>query len=376
MSVCYCAHITPQETRTRVIVLQHPRERDVGIGTVRIARLCLPGATVRVGIDFSDDEVVQAAIASGQAHVIYPGPEARDVESVPPGQPMTLILVDGTWGQAQRLLKANPALTRLPQLRFTPPEESAYNPIRREPASHCMATIEALAHVLGYLEGDRERFQTLLRPFYAMVDTQVRYAQSSTGSRHRLHSRRNNRTPRSPIPPVLRERQADILCVHGEANTWPRQAPTRHPAEIVHWLARRPATGESFEAVIAPRRGLAPTTAFHINLASGALLAGESWEAFAARWQAFLRPTDLIVSWGHFPVTTLAADGLVLPGPHYDARTLAGAVLKKRTGTVEDCLPRMQIPAPGSCGAGRGGVRLAGLCAVMEQMLSAGLSLV
>ena len=368
MTVCYCAHITPQETRTRVIVLQHPRERDVGIGTARIARLCLPGAILRVGIDFSDDSVVQAALKSGQTHVIYPGPEARDVESVAPGQPMTLILVDGTWGQAQRLLKANPALMRLPQLRFTPPKESAYNPIRREPASHCMATIEALAHVLGHLEGDRERFQTLLRPFYAMVDMQIRYARASTGSRHRIHSRR--RPPRSPIPAVLHERRADILCVHGEANTWPRHAPTRHPAEIVHWLARRPATGESFEAVIAPRRGLAPTTPFHINLGSGALLAGESWQAFAARWQAFLRPNDVIVSWGHFPLATLAADGLPLLRPHYDARVLAGAVLKKRTGTVEDCLPRMQIVAPESCGAGRGGVRLAGLCAVLDRLLS------
>jgi len=65
-SVCYCAHITPLQTRTRVIVLQHPRERDVGIGTARIARLCLPGAVLRVGIDFSDDPVVQAALASGE----------------------------------------------------------------------------------------------------------------------------------------------------------------------------------------------------------------------------------------------------------------------------------------------------------------------
>jgi DTW domain-containing protein YfiP len=353
-----------------VIVLQHPRERDVGIGTARIARLCLPGATLRVGIDFSDDPVVQAALASGQTHVIYPGPAARDIESVAPGQPMTLILVDGTWGQAQRLLKANPALMRLPQLRFTPPKESAYNPIRREPASHCMATIEALAHVLGHLEGDRERFQTLLRPFYAMVDMQIRYAQSSSGSRHRIHARRNNRPPRSPIPALLRERRADILCVHGEANTWPRHAPTRHPAEIVHWLARRPATGESFEAVIAPRHSLAPTTPFHIGLDSGALLAGESWEFFVARWQAFLRPSDVIVSWGHFPADTLAADGVTLPRPRTDARALACAVLKKRTGTVEDCLPRMQIPTPEPYGAGRGGVRLAGLCAVLEQVLS------
>jgi hypothetical protein len=69
-------------------------------------------------------------------------------------------------------------------------------------------------------------------------------------------------------------------------------------------------------------------------------------------------------------VDTLAAGGLALPRPRYDARALACAVLKKRTGTVEDCLPRMQIPLPEPRGAGRGGARLAGLCAVMEQLLA------
>jgi DTW domain-containing protein len=368
VSVCYCAHIVPLQTQTRVIVLQHPRERDVGVGTVRIARLCLPNAVVRVGIDFADDPVVQAALASGQAHVIYPGPNARDVESVAPGTPMTLILVDGTWGQAHRLLKVNPALMQLPQLRFTPPQASAYNPIRREPEAHCTATIEALAHVLGYLEGDRERFQSMLRPFHAMVESQLRFVTSSPGSRHRLYSRRNRRPARSPIPMELHERRADILCVHGEANTWPRHAPVRHAAEIVHWVARRPATGEIFEAVIAPRHPLAPTTPFHIRIGSADLLAGESWASFVERWQAFLRPSDLVVTWGHFPGNTLAAEGLVLPKPRFDAHALACAILKKRSGTLEDCLPRMQIPEPDPCGLGRGGARLAALCRLLDHI--------
>ena len=28
-SGCYCAHVTPIDTQTRLILLQHPRERDV-----------------------------------------------------------------------------------------------------------------------------------------------------------------------------------------------------------------------------------------------------------------------------------------------------------------------------------------------------------
>ncbi len=367
-TVCYCAHVTRLETRTRVLLLQHPREREVGIGTARIARLCLPAADLRVGVDFSQDAVVQEALASGRAHLLFPGPKARDVATVPVDEPITLIVVDGTWKQAERLLKANPALMALPQLRFTPERPSDYNPIRREPAEHCVATIEALAYVLGHLERDPERFRALLRPFQAMVDMQLAYVRASKGGRHRLYSKRNRGNRRRLMPDYMREREARILCVHGEANTWPRSSGDRRPAEIVHWLARRLATGESFEAIVAPRRALSSTTPQHIRIASEELLAGEAWESFAARWQAFVRPDDVIVSWGHFPVDTLASDGLTLPKPRFDARALAGTWLRQRTGTVEDCLPRLQLPAPAPCGAGRGGLRLAGLCAVVRRM--------
>jgi hypothetical protein len=82
-----------------------------------------------------------------------------------------------------------------------------------------------------------------------------------------------------------------------------------------------------------------------------------------------LRPSDIIVNWGHFPGNTLAAEGMVLPKPRYDAHPLACAVIKKRTGTVEDCLPRLGLATPEPCGAGRGGVRLAGLCRLLDHLL-------
>ena len=39
MRVCYCAAVKPVETRTRIVILQHPRESDVPINTARIAEL-------------------------------------------------------------------------------------------------------------------------------------------------------------------------------------------------------------------------------------------------------------------------------------------------------------------------------------------------
>jgi hypothetical protein len=182
------------------------------------------------------------------------------------------VVVDGTWWQARKLLKRNATLAALPQIRFTPRAPSNYR-IRREPADHCVATVEALAQVLGALEGDAERFAALLRPFNAMIDTQLHYARTVRGarSRHALHRARHPRRPRTPA--LLRERAQDVVCLHGEANAWPARAAAGHRAEIVHWLARRARTGETFEAIIAPRRPLAPLDPGHIRIAREQLAA-------------------------------------------------------------------------------------------------------
>ncbi len=242
-SVCYCAHLVSLPTRTRVLLLQHPRERHVPIGTARLAHLCLPGSELRVGVDFDDDAQVRAALGGGgPTYLLFPGPNAIDLAEANLPGPITLVVVDGTWWQARKLLKRNAALAALPQIRFTPRAPSNYR-IRREPADHCVATVEALAQVLGALEGDPERFAALLRPFEAMIDTQLHYARTVRGARrrHAVHHARHPARPRTPA--LLRERPDDVVCLHGEANAWPARAAVDHPAEIVHWIARRPRTG-------------------------------------------------------------------------------------------------------------------------------------
>src|SRR5262245_4772232 len=133
--VCYCAHVAPIETRTRVLILQHRRERDVSIGTARMAALRLPGAELRVGVEFTADHVVRRALDDPErpAVVLFPGGDARDVRVDPPPGPVTLVVLDGTWWQAAKLLKVNPALRALPRYSFSPEVPSRYR-LRREPA--------------------------------------------------------------------------------------------------------------------------------------------------------------------------------------------------------------------------------------------------
>src|SRR5690606_19385964 len=125
--------------------LQHPRERDMPIGTARMASLCLPAAELHVGIRWDERSPLAAELRdpARPAILLYPGPGARDILAEPPAGPVTLVVVDGTWSQAKTLVRDNPILHALPRYAFATPEPSHYR-IRREPRAEYCSTIEAL----------------------------------------------------------------------------------------------------------------------------------------------------------------------------------------------------------------------------------------
>lgn len=358
-AVCYCAHVVPLTTRTRVLLLQHPRERDVAINTARIAKLCLPEAELATGVDFTGDARLEAALDDG-AWLLYPGPgaeRARDLQEE--ARPRVLIVLDGTWWQARSILKRNPRLASLPRLSLSSGGESRYR-IRAEPAPQCMATIEALARALTELEPEPERFAKMLEPFDAMVETQIRFARDVRASRQKkLRPPR----PRRVLPAWLAERAEHLVVIHLEANAWPRSDEAAPRDEIVQFLAVRPASGETFEAVVRPSGELAPSTPVHIQVGAERLRAGDPFEVFAERWRRFLRATDVAVTWGSYTPRLARASGVAMPEIVRDLRPVVQQYLGERAGTLEHALVQLGLPEPATMGAGRGGRRVAAIAA-------------
>jgi DTW domain-containing protein YfiP len=371
--VCYCAHIVPIETRTRVVMVQHRKERDMPIGTLRMAELALPNSAVYVGVDgLDDDPRLQAELARPNTYLLFPGPDAIDVNDLAVlhsegDAPLTLVVVDGTWWQARSLLRRNPSLAALPQIRFTPPRPSDYR-IRKEPADHCVSTVEAIAYLLGALEGGFPRFEPLLAPFRAMVDTQLQYVAERRGGPSRHAASREKRAARPTLDAKLRARLDDLVCIHAEANAWPTADGKRHDAELIHWCAVRPGSDERFESVLAPRQPLSPATLRHTLLDEAWFAGGESLEAMKARWQAFLRPTDVLVTWGGFAVGLANQDGIPLPAERLDLRHATTRLAGARPGGQEAWLARRGVPEPPAMGAGRAGERVAQLVATTRDL--------
>jgi DTW domain-containing protein YfiP len=364
------------ETRTRVLILQHPRERDVAIGTARMASLCLPNSELAIGADWSESARLKAALSDPErpAVLLYPGEGAIDVTANPPAGPVTLIVVDGTWRQARNLVKHNPAIAALPKYAFTPPAPSNYR-IRKEPDEAYVSTIEALFYVLGALEGDPARFEALLVPFRAMVDTQIECEARARhlGSRHRKF--RVHREPKLRLPGEL-TRDGDLVCLVAEANAWPvrrAEGVKPHPDELVQLAAYRPSTGERLDVVVRPRAPVAPRIPDYIGVPLDVLAAGESLDAALAKWRTFIRDTDVLCVWGTYALSLLReAEGFV-PETSIDLRNVArvfhgSKAHVQKLGTLEDYVASFAAVEPEvRLAQGRAGTRLGHLVRVTDR---------
>jgi DTW domain-containing protein YfiP len=332
--VCYCASLTTIDTVTRIVILQHPRERDMPIGTARMAALCLPGAKLHVGVSWDGSPELRDATGDPDrpAILLWPGPGARDILTDPPAGPVTLIVVDGTWSQAKAIVRDNPALRSLPRYAFTAPQPSDYR-VRREPRAEYVSTIEALMHVLGALEGQPERFRALLAPFRAMVDAHL----ARQHERQLRFRKPRPRVDRGPVlPREITERGGDLVCVVGEANAWPYHTPERELGdELVHWVAQRVGTGETLDVVVAPQLPVAPDLTTRLGLEETRLRGGVTHAELRDSLARFLRPSDVVCTWGHYGSKLLAKLGGTLPAERIDLRAVARDLTGRRIGAIE-----------------------------------------
>lgn len=344
----------------------------MAIGTARMASLCLPNSELHVGVRWDGTPALARALGdpTRPAALLYPGPGAIDIMAEPPATPLTLVVVDGTWAQAKKVVRTNPGLAALPRYSFVPPVPSEYR-IRREPRQDYVSTIEALVHVLGALEGDVHRFVPLLVPFRAMIDTQIEHIERLRQRRGRVAPRPARAAPQ--LPELVRARAADLVCCFGDANGWPHGSPHRGAndlADLLRWVALRSATGDGFAAVLAPRVALAPGTASQLGIDDDVLLAGASPPAFVAAWEDFLRPSDLLCVWGDHSLRLLADAGVPRGRTAIDLRQVAAGLESRRPGSVEQYHARIGLADPETHVPGRAARRVAMLAEILAHLLA------
>ena len=172
-SHCLCGLIPRIESRTRILLLQHPSEANHALNTARLAALGLVNAELLIGEVFPNLPALLSP-AGYQACLLFPGDDAQPLvhtETTPESQPLLLVVLDGTWRKARKLLHVNPALATLPRFVLPAGLQSRYR-VRKTPAPGMVSTLEAIVCALNIIEAPRH-FDALLEPFEALIDQQI-----------------------------------------------------------------------------------------------------------------------------------------------------------------------------------------------------------
>ena len=177
-------------SRTRVLVLQHPQESRHPLNTGRLAVLGLCHAELMVGEVFPSLEQVIAG--ASPVFLLFPGEGATPPAPLPlhdlpvQADAMTsplLIVPDGTWRKARKIVQMNPVLQGLPRLCLADSAAPSRYRVRKTTEPGAVATIEAIVRTLSVLEPGRD-FEPVLAPFERLIDQQITAMGPAIYARH------------------------------------------------------------------------------------------------------------------------------------------------------------------------------------------------
>ena len=184
-SSCICGYTNPIQSKTRFIVLMHPKEyRKEKNGTGHMTKLQLENSEIIVGVDFSNNKRVNEILTNekSSSFLLYPGKDTfnlstrKSSEMIPfMGDNPQIFILDGTWPCARKMLKLSTNLQKLKRVSFDNKIKSNFI-IKQQPDPLCLSTIESVYTVLNLLKaGGLEQYETkdFLLPFEKMLEYQV-----------------------------------------------------------------------------------------------------------------------------------------------------------------------------------------------------------
>jgi DTW domain-containing protein YfiP len=175
---CVCDRIVSYETARRVLILQHPQEKDAVLGSAQILTASLPKAKLVVGLSWPNlaGALDEPDIDPRRWAVLFPdrdaagvGVLARNGTRVEPATLEGVIVLDGTWSKAKTLWWRNPWLNKLNRMTLKPEKPSIYGRLRAEPRRDFVSTLESVAAALTLCGEAPEIAAGLERVFRTLV---------------------------------------------------------------------------------------------------------------------------------------------------------------------------------------------------------------
>ncbi len=161
----------------------HPKEfKKVKNNTGFMTHISLLNSELFIGVDFTHHQRVNEIITTHESYVLYPGDDAIDLTRnsflrEEKSKRLALFLIDATWACAKSIFKESKNIHVLPKVSFSTHYVSRYE-IKKQPAKHCLSTIETTEVVLRLLDLhdietiDKNTLEGLLLPFVKMIEYQ------------------------------------------------------------------------------------------------------------------------------------------------------------------------------------------------------------
>lgn len=206
---CYCKYIKPVKTNIKFVFLMHPMEAyKQRTGTGRLAHLSLPNSEIIIGVDFTedkrlnsllndtkyfpvvmfpDDDAWTATKIRNKKDIVTPEKKFNSVRDMPTtlkqaigNRQLLVVLVDGTWACAKKMLKLSKNVMALQKVSFDAGYKTEYT-FKKEPAEDYISTIETCYYLIKELqevgicvvENNSDSVESLMHVFRKMVAVQL-----------------------------------------------------------------------------------------------------------------------------------------------------------------------------------------------------------
>jgi len=175
--MCYCHQVVKKNNRNHLIIFQHPKETHHALNTARIAKLSFKRCDLVVGEIPEETADAMLLIEKYEPLLLFPAENAHivdcDPEFVQQQQHRSILVLDGSWRKAKRMLYESPVLQQLTCISYTVRRSNRYV-IRKSPSATAQSTLEAIVQVLEIFEDKRGQYQDVLNCMDWVIRRQIR----------------------------------------------------------------------------------------------------------------------------------------------------------------------------------------------------------
>lgn len=169
---CLCDFIPRLETKTKISLVIHAKELRRTTNTGLLATKALVNSQILVrGTDNGRLDLSELLNPMYRPILFFPaeGAEELNLDFVDQSElPIHLIVPDGNWRQASKVHHRHPELKDIPRVMIKFPNTATQH-LRAESTPEGMATLQAIAHALGVIEGEFVK-QKLLELYHLKLE--------------------------------------------------------------------------------------------------------------------------------------------------------------------------------------------------------------